>query len=85
MNAKFRSLVNNIDNLHRADTLAEELASETLADDDIEALPDEILVRVAVRAWQQEAEGNDVDIQHALEQAFKDQAYWVAGDVGEVV
>ena len=85
MNAKFRSLVNNIDNLHRADTLAEELASETLSDDAIEALPDDILVRVAVRAWQQEAEGNDVDIQHALEQAFKDQAYWVAGDVEEVV
>ena len=85
MNAKFQQLVNNIDNLHRADTLAEELASETLADDAIEELPDEILVRVAVRAWQQESESNDVDIQIALEQAFKDHAYWVAGDVGEVV
>ena len=85
MNTKFQQLVNNIDNPHRADTLAEELASETLADDAIEALPDDILVRVAVRVWLQEAEGNDVDIQHALEQAFKDQAYWVAGDVEEVV
>ena len=84
MNAKFQQLVNNIDNLHRADTLAEELAGETLADDAIEELPDEILVRVAVRAWQQESESNDVDIQIALEQAFKDHAYWVAGDVGEV-
>ena len=85
MNAKFQQLVNNIDNLHRADTLAEELANETLADDAIEELPDEILVRVAVRVWLQEIEFSGIDFKYALEQAFKDQAYWVAGDVGEVV